>query len=80
MKVFLKFDLNEEREEYQDCMNGPKYKGQLDEIWDRLFRQYWKHGYNNTTLNTLLEDEKCQLLMDELIREYKSLAKDWEYK
>jgi len=78
MKAYLKFDLPEDSEEYTDAVNGSKYRGQLDAVWDTLFRPYWKHGFNNQTLNKLLEEEKCQLLMDELIKEYQTLTKEWE--
>jgi len=70
-KVYLKFNLPEEREEYDDAMKGHIYKFNLDNIWNNVFRPRHKHGYNNQRLMELLEDDKCNELMDILENLYR---------
>lgn len=55
MKVKLEFQLPEEMEEYESAMNGSRYKYQLDEVWERLLRQPFKHGYRDQELQELYE-------------------------
>ena len=59
MKVLLKFNLPEDREEYENAMNGSKYASQLEEVTQRIFRPARKHGYS---------DRKIQELIDKLDR------------
>ncbi len=79
-KAYIKYDLNDpdDREAYKDANNATTYKLQLDSIWDKLFRPYWKHGYDNEELNELLEDVKCQRVVDLLIERYQQMMKEWE--
>ena len=79
-KVYLKFDLNDpdDREAYKDANNATKYKLQLDSIWDNVFRPKYKHGYSNQEINALLEDEKCDKLLDLLAELYRETLKEWE--
>ena len=76
MKVTLKFELPAENDEYQDAINGQKNSIILDEIWNRVFRPYYKHGYADTKLNTLLATkvgaevlEKLQAIYQEVLNE-----------
>lgn len=76
MKAILEFNLPEEREEHTEALNGWKYKLQLDEVWDKVFRPAYKHGYLDDEINKLLEDEKCDKLFDKLADLYREVIKD----
>jgi hypothetical protein len=54
MKVTITFDSYEEAEELENALNGGKYRSQLEEIWNNVFRPYHKHGFNNERINELL--------------------------
>ncbi len=55
MKASLTFNLPEESEEHQDAINGSKYKYQLDEVGNHVFRPARKHGYPDTRIQKLME-------------------------
>ena len=87
MKLILKFDGYEERDEFNDAVNGGKYKSQVEEIWQCLFRGRHKHGYNDDLINQLLgihnaddadtpEQIACNALMDRLELLYHDIVKD----
>ena len=48
MKSMLKFNLPEEREEFDAAINGGKYKGMLDDIHN-VFRTYRKYKSDELT-------------------------------
>lgn len=76
MKATLEFNLPEEIEEYQDAMNGTKYKIQIDDVWNKIFRPRHKHGYKNEEINNLLESDEAQKLMDLLEEIYLEINQD----
>ena len=43
MKAKLEFDLPEEREEFNDALNGTKYLCQIEEVWIKVFRKRLKY-------------------------------------
>jgi hypothetical protein len=71
MRATISFNLPEESEEHLDALNGTKYKYQLDEVWNKVFRPRHKHGYNNIALNEFIETDSGQLIMDELEKLYR---------
>lgn len=75
-KAYIKFDLPEEREDLELALNAWKYKNAIDEVWNNVWRPYYKHGYNNEVLNKLLEDKHCQALFDLLVKEYQRTIKE----
>ena len=76
MKSYLRFDLPEDQEEFDDAVKGWKYKAALDDIWNTVFRPYWKHGYNDERLNKILETEDGQYVLDKLIELYQNTTKE----
>lgn len=85
MKVILEFDGYEESEEMHLAINGSKYKSQLEELWQEMFRPRYKHGYNDAEINTLIgydvseKDEQaahiaCNQLMDKLEAIYQKIT------
>lgn len=44
MKSSLHFDLPEEKSEFEDAVNGSKYKAQIDTLYDEVFRPIMKYG------------------------------------
>lgn len=55
MKAILEFNLPEERGEFELAQKGDVYKYALDEVWDRVFRPFYKHGYPEARINELIE-------------------------
>ncbi|MDB2447227.1 hypothetical protein N9W79_01240 [bacterium] len=47
-KVILCFDNTEEA---KVAMDGWKYKFTIEEVWEKVFRPNFKHGYNDETLD-----------------------------
>lgn len=76
MKAILEFSLPEEQEEHDDALNGTKYKCQLGEVWDKVFRPRHKHGYNNSILDTFMETNGGQVVMDELEQLYREVLNE----
>ena len=75
MRAWLSFKLPEEREELETAQNGWKYESQVGEIWDRLFRPYYKHGYGKEIDNILL-DPNARKLLKYLEEQYKDIIKE----
>ena len=55
MKATLSFNLPEEREEHEDAINGGKYKYQLEDVGNTVFRPARKHGYSDQRIQKLME-------------------------
>ena len=70
MKGTLIFNLPAEQEDFEMAQKGWKYKAVLDEIWHNVWRPRHKHGYSEYRINELLEDPKCQELVDILEKLY----------
>lgn len=76
MKAKLEFDLPEEREEHEDALKGTKYRSQLDDIWDKMFRPRHKHGYNDEKINAIVQSPEGEKLMDYLEEIYKEITNE----
>ncbi len=76
-KVILEFDSHEDAEELENCMNGGRYKSQLEDIWGVVFRGRYKHGYDNPRLNELIESSpEVNEAMDILEKLYQEVVGD----
>lgn len=78
-KAILEFDLPEETEYFDDARKGSTYKYQVDEIWLKVFRPAFKHGYNDAELNALLETEDGFKIVEKLADLYREVIKDNEF-
>ena len=58
MKVTLEFNLPEEREEYNDAINGTKSIAILDEFSERILRSGYKYGNFPEKIRSLVESGK----------------------
>lgn len=76
MKAHLTFNLPEETEEFRDALHGTKYRAAIDEIWNKVFRPYFKHGYADAEINKLLEADKCKDLLEKLAELYRESIDD----
>lgn len=76
MKAILEFNIPEEQDEFNDSINGTKYKSKIEDLWNELFRPFSKHGYENDRINQLLTDEKCVELLENLIDIFHEVADD----
>jgi hypothetical protein len=76
MKSQLIFELPEEQEAFDDAVNGTKYKDQIEEIWQRVFRPAYKHGYSHERLNELANSEEGYELIGLLADIYRDIVND----
>lgn len=61
----LKIELDTESDSYFDdrddarlLLDAHRYKAALEDMWEKIFRPYYKHGYMDPDLNKLTEDLK----------------------
>lgn len=78
MKAILEFTLPEEREEFITAQKGVDYKIALDEMWSKVFRPAFKHGYSDEELNKLLENEDCFKVLEKLAELYREVLDENE--
>lgn len=52
---YMRFKMPEQREEFENAHNGSKYRAQVDDIWDKVFRPFYKHGYGDSEFDKLLD-------------------------
>ncbi len=76
MKAHLTFNLPEEQEEFKDAVEGTKYKVKLEDIWNELFRPYYKHGYADAEIQTIVESKNGSKLMEYLIKKYNEVVNE----
>jgi uncharacterized lipoprotein YehR (DUF1307 family) len=77
MKGILEFNLPEEKEDFETAQKGWKYKSMYEEVWDKVFRPYHKHGYGEE-IDKLLEKKECKKLFEELESRYRQIRIDFE--
>lgn len=64
MKATLEFDMIEEREQFNDAVNGTAYSSVVDELFKWL-RNLDKYSDRETVLIEEVEDKLRELLRDE---------------
>jgi hypothetical protein len=76
MKVTLEFCPYEDSDALDAALNGAKYKSQLDEIWQEVFRPYRKHGYVQKNLQECIEanPEVAETIIEGLIEIYQGVV------
>jgi len=55
MRITLTFRLPEDHEEYLLAMGGAAAAAAIDDIKNKIFRPYRKHGYSNKEMQDLVE-------------------------
>jgi len=77
-KAILEFNLPEENEDFDLAREGWRYHNQIEEIWQKVFRPYRKHGYPNLKLNKVIEDnpEVAEVIIESLIEIYQEVLRD----
>jgi len=53
----ISFDLPEEKENLQMALDAWQYKHALEEVWNKVFRPMFKHGYSDEAVNKAIA--KC---------------------
>ena len=76
MKVILEFDKFEESEELDDALNGTKYRAQVEEMWNVLFRPLNKHGYPDERLNELCDVPEVREAIELLADKYRGIISE----
>lgn len=77
-KGILEFQLPEEMEEFKTAQRGGDYKIALEEVWTRVFRPHFKHGYNNEELRNLTEGSPlADKIIELLAEEYHAVVKEY---
>lgn len=57
-KISLHFDTEtEDKEIARQSLYDPEAYWAIEDIWNKCFRPRHKHGYHNTDVNTLINDE-----------------------
>lgn len=73
MKINVEFDLSGEEGRYEEerfnkMMQADRMSFALSEIWENVFRPYWKHGYDDkeleelTNLDTLTNEQLTRII------------------
>jgi hypothetical protein len=77
-RATLEFDLPEAQEEFETAVNAWKYKVRIEDIWDQVFRPFYKHGYRDKELNDLLDKlgDDGSKIIDKLADLYRETARD----
>lgn len=75
-KATLSFSIPEEQDDFKDAMNGWRYRNQVEEIWNKVFRPYYKHGYSDQELNKLLSSPEGGIIIDKLAELYIEVIND----
>ena len=73
-KITIKYDLPEEREEFDAAHKGMDYKIALDDIYDKLFRPRHKHGYPDSRLDKLCNNRNVSKAIDILEQMYRDIV------
>jgi len=79
MNVTINFRVPEEQEEFDDAMHGTKYRAQLDEIWNKIFRPAFGGRYSGRhadELNLLIDNGSARHVIDMLSDIYREITKD----
>lgn len=76
MKAILEFVLPEDTDEFKTCQNAQRFKSAFEDVWQNLFRPYYKHGYADSEMDELMEDEKCRKLFEHLEKLYQEINKE----
>lgn len=79
-KGMLEFDLPSEQEEFDIAIKAGRYQLAVEEVWERLFRPYYKHGYANETLNKLANTKSGGVIIEELAKIYREIVEEYELK
>lgn len=72
----MSFRLPEENEAYNDAKNGTKSAIIIEQTWQKLFRPYLKHGYNDEELNKLLQSKNGKLIIEKLMDIYQGVLNE----
>jgi len=76
MKAYLVFNLPEERPEYDDAINGTKNAIIIEDIWNNVFRPYYKYGYKDEELNKLLATPEGAVIIEKLAKLYQQTKEE----
>lgn len=76
MKATLTFDLPEESAEHQQAVSAGAAFAALWDIDRELFRPARKHGYGDSELDRLLEDEKVARAIELLEEKFQRILDD----
>lgn len=75
-RATLSFNIPEEKEDFNDAMNGWKHRYQVEQIWEKVFRPYYKHGYRDEELNKLLSSDEGGIIINKLAELYRQVIND----
>ena len=62
MKALIEFDLYEDTQAFEDFLNSRDSSDKADDVWDKVFRPNFKHGYHRE-INDIIK--KCGKTIDE---------------
>ena len=69
-KISIEFNLPEDREEFDNAINGSSAMAAISEIRNEIFRPIRKHGYSDTGISEVLKKlEKGEATPEEFVAE-----------
>jgi hypothetical protein len=74
-KHIIEFNLPEETEELKNAMQGTNALIALEDMWEHLFRPFYKHGYKNEELNKLAQTKSGSRTIELLADLYREVLK-----
>lgn len=74
MKATLSFNLPEEQEEFETAVKAFDYKIALEEVWEKVFRPAFKHGYAQPELAEL--SERDYVVIEKLADIFREILND----
>lgn len=77
MKGILVFKLPEDQEEFETAVDAMRYRIATDEIYEKVFRPYYKHGYGDAEIEKLIREEpRTRELIEYLEKLYHQVIED----
>lgn len=76
MKIYVKYDMPDDKEDFELAQKAVKMSIAIDDMWNEVFRPFYKHGYKNKELNDLTENEDVAKAIDLLAEIYREVLRD----
>lgn len=76
MKIYVKYDMPDDKEDFELAQKAVRMSIAIDDMWNEVFRPFYKHGYKNKELNDLTENEDVAKAIELLADIYREVLKD----
>lgn len=76
MKAIIEFDMPQDTEKYVAAMRGAEYRTALRDIWEQMFRPYFKHGYSDQALQDATSTDSGGIVIERLADRYRDITEN----